>query len=89
MFNLKDWNYDAEYMVIDDIEWKYVPGKKGLIGAQQTITLSDKYVKKMTFSWGKPVIYLCNEDMDVFNTCDEKRWLWENAVYVMLKNKLY
>lgn len=89
MFNLDDWNPDGKYLVIDDIEWKWVPAKKALLGAQQQFTLTDKYRKKVTLSWGKPCIYLCNRDMDVFNTCEEWHWLKENCIYVRLDNKLY
>lgn len=89
MVNLDDWNFDGKYLVLDDIEWKFLPAKKSLLGAQRQITLTDKYRKKVTLEWGKPCIYLCNEDMDVFNTCAEKKWLWDNCCYVILHNKLY
>jgi len=89
MFNLEDWNFDAEYLVIDDIEWKFVPAKKALMGAQKVFTMTDKYKKKVTLQWGKPCIYLCNQDMDVYNSCDERMWLRDNAEYVIVLNKLY
>lgn len=89
MFNLDDWNPMADYLVIDDIEWKYVPAKKALLGAQAQFTMTDKYRKKVTLTWGKPCIYLCNKDMDVYNSCEEAMWLRDNCVYVILHNKLY
>nr|WAE42567.1 MAG: replication associated protein [Cressdnaviricota sp.] len=88
-YNLDDWNPDAEYLVIDDIDWKYVPAKKALLGAQLTFTLTDKYRKKVTLNWGKPVIYLCNKDMDVYHTCDESDWLRDNCTYIFILNKLF
>jgi hypothetical protein len=89
MFNLDDWNYAGGYLVIDDIAWQYVPSKKALFGAQKTFTLTDKYRKKQTIDWGKPCIYLCNDDMDEYATCTERYWLKENCVYYKLTNKLY
>lgn len=88
-YNLDDWNTDAEYLVIDDISWKFVPAKKALLGAQLTFTLTDKYRKKVTLDWGKPVIYLCNKDMDVYHTCDESDWLRDNCTYIYIDKKLF
>lgn len=89
MFNLDDWNHAGRYLVIDDIEWKYFPARKALLGAQSTFTMTDKYRKKVTLAWGKPCIYLCNKDMDVFNSCDEYEWLKDNCVYYNLQGKLF
>jgi len=89
MFNLDDWNASADFLVVDDIEWKYVPSKKAILGAQKQFTMTDKYKKKVTLTWGKPTIYLCNPDMDEYHYCPEKEWLKGNVVYVVLKDKLY
>nr|WAE43016.1 MAG: replication associated protein [Cressdnaviricota sp.] len=89
MFNLDDWDNDADYLILDDFDWKFIPSKKGLIGAQNTIVLSDKYRKKQTLIWGKPVIILSNHDGDVYNTCDERTWLLSNCTYFILHNKLF
>lgn len=89
MCNLDDWNDDALYLIVDDMDWKYLPQKKGFLGAQQEFTLTDKYRKKRTVTWGKPTIFLCNPDQDVYYTCDERTWLLENALYYSLNNKLY
>lgn len=87
MMNLEDWNYDATYMVLDDFEWDRVPSKKGLLGAQQTIILSDKYKKKQTLNWGNPCILLMNED-------DAQKivytdWLYCNSVIIRINNKIF
>ena len=89
MFNLDDWQSDADYLIIDDIEWKYVPAKKALLGAQEQFTMTDKYRKKVTLMWGKPTIYLCNPDQDVYNTCEERVWLRGNVQYTILHNKIF
>jgi len=89
MLNLDNWVDDADYMVIDDVNWDYLPGKKELLGAQQEITLSDKYRKKQTLKWGKPCIYLCNPDADVYFTCKESAWLSVNAIYHRLTRPMF
>lgn len=91
MINLDEWDDDAKYMVLDDFEWKFVPAKKQLIGAQKQIVLTDKYRKKKTVKWGKPVIYLCNPDQNPFNemTLFEKHWYRQNFNEITVVNKLF
>lgn len=67
LFNLKDWDDEAKYLVIDDFSWEYFPNKKGFWGSQEQFVLTDKYKGKKTVHWGKPMIYLCNPDQDPFN----------------------
>jgi Geminivirus Rep catalytic domain/Geminivirus rep protein central domain len=90
-FQLDTWNDKADYTVLDDIEWQYVPAKKALFGGQREFTLSDKYRGKKTLKNGKPLIYLCNEDQDPFNLISEgeKDWYFNNCVRIFIKNKLY
>lgn len=66
LINLDDWNPEATYIVFDDFDWKFFPNKKAFWGAQKTFVLTDKYRKKHTVHWGKPMIYICNEDQDPF-----------------------
>lgn len=61
-FNLDDWNDSAEYIILDDFNIKYFPQWKSFLGAQDRFVLTDKYRKKRTVSWGKPCIWLCNDD---------------------------
>lgn len=91
MLNLDEWDDDAKYMVLDDFEWKFVPCKKQLIGAQKQIVVTDKYRKKQTKVWGKPCIYLCNEDADPFidMSCLERRWYECNLQRIKITNKLF
>lgn len=89
--NIDEWDPEAEYLVIDDIDYKFIPCKKGLLGAQEYVTLTDKYRKKKTLKWGKPCILLCNEDQDPFNfiVTDEKRWLEANTIYSKITMPLF
>ena len=55
---------DAKYAVFDDIQgaFQFFPGYKGWLGGQQTFTVTDKYKGKTTITWGRPSIWLMNDD---------------------------
>lgn len=61
LMNVDDWNSDSNYIIFDDFGWDYIPAKKCFIGSQKTFTITDKYRKKRTVSWGKPCIILTND----------------------------
>lgn len=93
-FNLRDWNSEAAYLVLDDVAFKYIGGhRKGLWGAQKEVVISDKYMKKKTYKWGKPCIFVCNEDDDFRENSDLKRseieWYFANSVIVEVTQKMY
>lgn len=82
MINLEFFDSDAEYAVFDDFDWKFMPSKKSWLGAQREFTTTDKYRKKKTISWGKPCIYLCNDEDSPFVTMSptERGWYEINCV---------
>lgn len=85
--DLSRWDVLGAYLVMDDIEWQFVPDKKQFFGSQKEFTLTDKYKGKKTVKWGKPLIFLCNYD-----PLEQEGWNdWYNqrCLIVELKNKLY
>lgn len=91
MLNLDDWDDDAKYIILDDFSpdvAKYLPMWKSFFGAQRQFVLTDKYRKKRTVRFGKPLLWLCNEcpRLDDHNA---REWLKENSVTVWVNNKLY
>lgn len=88
MVNLDDWNDDAGYAIFDDFDWNFIPSKKGFLGAQKSFTLTDKYRKKKTVTWGNPCIVLCNEMPDILPV-SLYDWVRVNCEIVILDNKLY
>lgn len=82
-----EWDQEARYIVIDDIPWKYVPHKKGILTQMGQITLTDKYVKKITVLNDKPAIFLTNDNV-VFDDDDINYWR-ENTTVVCLNEKLF
>lgn len=84
----EDWNEEAKYIIFDDIEWEFLPNKKGFFGGQKQFVITDKYSPKRTINWGKICIYLCNE-MPKFKSESEREWFEANCIFVELTNKLY
>ena len=62
---------DAQYAVFDDIQggFQFFPAYKGWLGAQQTFTVTDKYRGKTTINWGRPSIWLMNDDPEEVGAC--------------------
>lgn len=90
-FILDTFNESAQYLVLDDIPFEYVPSKKQLFGSQKEFALSDKYRRKRRLKWGKPVIYLFNPDADPWGSLShsEKEWYALNVQREYITNKLY
>jgi len=91
MWNLDQWKTSAIYLVLDDIEYQYIPAKKPLFGSQKVFSSTDKYKRKVELQWGKPCIYLCNEENYFIPTLNitEQDWFKENTHVVKIYNKLY
>jgi len=91
-FNVDDvkTNIDeAQYAVMDDIQgnFQFFPAYKGWLGAQKTFTVTDKYRGKTTITWGRPTIWLMNEDPEEVGHVD-LNWLRGNCTIVHLTQSL-
>jgi len=90
MFNLENWDDQAKILILDDIDWKFLPAKKQLLGGQSNFVLSDKYRRKRNVTGGHPTIYLMNRDN--WNEIEKDpilNWIEGNSVIFFLTNKLY
>lgn len=90
-FNLDDWNDNATYIVLDDFNIKFFPQWKSFFGAQKQFVLTDKYRKKRTVSWGRPLIFLCNPDLHPRGILSgfELEWMRANTDFVELNDPLF
>lgn len=100
MFNLDVWDNNAEYLVLDDIPFEYVGGgRKALWGGQKELTLTDKFRRKVSVTWNKPTIFLCNPGED-FRTAtnsqgrpllnyNELQWYENNSCIVKVDRPLF
>lgn len=88
LFATADWR-SAKYLIVDDVEWEFFKCKKQLLGGQLTFNTSEKYKPIFNVTFGKPVIYLCNDDPRDKMTGQEEFYYKENITYVDLTEKLY
>lgn len=89
LFNIDLWNPQAKYIIFDDMEIDYIPALKAFWGAQQEFTLTDKYRKKRNIQFGKPMIFLCNEDFDPRKSKLWSLWHSNNCTFVEVENNFY
>jgi hypothetical protein len=88
MLNLEDWNSEVDYIILDDFNIEFLPNYKCFFGAQKEFTLTDKYKRKKTVTWGKPLIWLGNQDPTYAKNVDHE-WIMANSKIVFIDNKLY
>ena len=96
-FRLKDIEEvgvdNIDYIIIDDIDWDSTLLKgsayKSWLGGQRSFVATDKYIKKLRVTWGKPCIFLCNDDpyLLVSDTC--RRFLDKNCFIEEVKEGNY
>ena len=59
-------------------------GYKQWLGGQWQFTTTDKYHKKKTIQWGKPCIYISNDNPYMDPKIDSD-WLAKNTIIIELK----
>lgn len=89
MFNLDDFDEDADYAIFDDIQGglEYFPGYKGWLGHQLHFTATDKYRGKRQINWGKPAIWCSNSDPRADKGADAD-WLDANCDFVFIEDSI-
>ncbi|KAJ2974197.1 hypothetical protein NUW54_g11928 [Trametes sanguinea] len=88
LFNLDEFDESADYIVLDDISMQFFPSYKSWLGAQKEFNQTDKYRRKQLVRWGKPCIWLSNDDPRNAQGVD-REWLDGNCIFVHLTHKLY
>lgn len=88
-FNVDALDTNVQYAVFDDMEgrMKDFPYKKWL-GAQHEFTITGKYKKEKRIIWGKPCIWLCNENPYLTEKGVDFNWLRENTVIVNVETPI-
>lgn len=93
-FNLDLWDEEAEYAVFDDMDAdtekpleKYFPSWKQFFGAQKEFTVTDKYKKKRNVKWGKPIIFISNNEINC--SVSTSNYIRMNSVRCNVYNNFY
>ena len=92
LLNLDNWDESADYIVLDDFSndiIKYLPCWKCFFGGQREFTLTDKYRGKRTVKWGKPMIWLSNEDLFKNLNIEHVNFIKRNCDVIVLNCNLY
>jgi len=90
-----DWDVnqvsgDVDYGIIDDIPVSLFRYWKQFLGCQEQFTVTDKFHKKKQLLWGKPVIWICNDNPVSWGLgINDMDWIRGNCDIVHVVNKLY
>lgn len=82
---------ECAYAVFDDMGGlKYVPQYKNWLGCQMQFQVKMLYKDPKIITWGKPCIWLANEDprMEAGVTESEIRWLEGNCTFIHLESSI-
>lgn len=90
LFSLDELQSGHNYAVFDDIAGglDFFPQYKSWLGGQKQFYSTDKYKRKELVRWGKPVIWLSNDDPRDSPKADI-HWLNHNCVFVLVEDPLY
>lgn len=87
-FSSCDW-LGAKYLVVDDVDWEFFKCKKQLLGGQLDFVVTERYRPMMNISFGKPVIYCCNNDPRNVMSSDEMNYYDENVIFIECTGVFY
>lgn len=90
LFSLDESIEDVDYAIFDDINGglKFFPNYKSWLGCQQTFYCTDKYKGKKLIHWGRPSIWLSNEDPRTNDGVDID-WLNGNCDFVFISSPIF
>ncbi len=87
--NLDTWDPSAKYLIIDDIDWKFLPNKKCWLTAMGDMTVTDRYRPKRDICNYKPCIYLTNNDpRDQFEPGESEYWEANMEIVILTRTMI-
>lgn len=91
LFSLEESTEGVQYAVFDDIAGgiKFFPQYKSWLGMQLEFYCTDKYRRKQLVKWGRPCIWLANEDPRGAGDSVDYDWLEANCIFVYVEDKLF
>lgn len=84
-------NDDVKYAVFDDIRGgiKFFPAFKEWLGAQQYVTVKELYREPRLVKWGKPSIWISNDDPRLVMDPGDVSWMEANCVFVEVTEAIF
>lgn len=82
---------DVDYAVFDDMQLKFVPQYKNWLGCQKQFQVKQLYKDPEIIDWGKPCIWLSNDDPrhEAHLTENDIKWLEGNCVFVEVTSAIF
>lgn len=80
---------DPKFAVFDDMQggFEFFHGYKFWLGAQKEFEVTDKYKGKRHFEWGKPSVWIMNDDPTTHKV--DYEWLEGNCTIVHLTRPIF
>lgn len=72
MFSIDEYDANADFIVMDDVPFQFVPNRKQWWGCQKDFIATDKYRGKRKIPGGQPLIYLGNGEEEYSAARDKK-----------------
>ncbi|UDN67444.1 replication-associated protein [robinz virus RP_377] len=90
LFSLEETTDDVDYAIFDDIQGglEFFHGYKFWLGCQSQFYATDKYRGKKLIDWGKPSIWLSNNDPR-FDKGADLDWLIGNCDFVSIEAPIF
>ena len=82
------WDKDAKFIIIDDIWWGHIKGKKTLLTQMGDLTVNEKYAKKLRICVNKPAIICTNRMPEYRDEIDARYWA-KNSTIVEITEELF
>jgi hypothetical protein len=82
---------EVRYAVFDDIRGgiKFFPAFKEWLGGQQTVCVKQLYRDPKLVKWGKPSIWVSNDDPRLCMEPSDVSWLEANAKFVEINSPIF
>lgn len=81
----------AEYAIFDDIRGgiKFFPAFKEWLGCQEFVTVKQLYKDPCLVKWGKPSIWLANDDPRLVMEAGDASWLEANCTFIYIGRPIF
>lgn len=88
---IKGESDDVEYAIFDDIRggMKFFHGFKEWLGGQLWVSVKMLYRDPKLMKWGKPSIWISNEDPRTDMTAQDIEWLEGNCTFIEVKETIF
>jgi hypothetical protein len=84
-------NDDVKYAVFDDIRGgiKFFPAFKEWLGCQAYVTVKELYREPKLVKWGKPAIWISNDDPRLVMEAGDVTWLEANCIFIEVTEPIF